>query len=455
MKLKKNHSYQYDLFVIGGGSGGVRGARWAASLGAKVGICEERDYGGTCVLRGCVPKKLMVYASHFLEEREIMRSYGWNSKPPELDFRRLKQNRDSEVHRLSDLYNKILDQNNVDVFQGKGCFLDPHTIQVRDQTITSQYVLIATGGRPWTPELPGAEHTLNSDGFFELEKKPESILISGGGYIGVEMAGIMNGLGTTVHLIIRGEHVLRGFDKECALFVQEEMSKKGITIHTQTTIEKIVKTKNGLSVSLSGEKDLQVEQLLLATGRVPNTAGLELESIGIQTGPKGEILVDQRSQTNIENIFAVGDVTNRMNLTPVALEEAVLIAEDLFNQSKTTMNYENIPSAIFTQPPMATVGKSEEVLKQKNIEYKVFKSHFRPLKYTLSEHSEKCFMKLLVCAQTETVLGCHMVGKDAPEIIQGLAIALKAGAKKSHFDETIGIHPTSAEEFTTMRTASP
>ncbi len=451
-----SEQFDYDLFVIGGGSGGVRSARWAASLGAKVAICEEDRYGGTCVLRGCIPKKMMVYGSHFADDVITSADYGWDITINGFDWEHFRQKREKELSRLSGLYAGMLERNNVDVIKGKGSFVDTHTIKVGEKSYTAKYIIIAVGGRPWVPDFPGKEFTINSNDFFELKERPKKVVINGGGFIGLEFACLLKNFGSEVHIVIRRENVLRGFDSECACYLKEQMLKSGIHFHEHQHIKEVEKKGSNLLVKTEKE-EIPCDQVIMATGREPYTQGLGLDKAGLEVHEDQSISVDDYSQTKLSHIYAVGDVTNRVTLTPVALQEGMLVAENLFRpNSERVMTYEYIPSAVFSQPPLATVGLSEEEAlkeaREKGEEIEVYASEFRPLKYTLGERQKRSLMKMIVSKKDNKVLGLHMVGDDAPEIIQGFAVALKAGATKDVFDRTIGLHPSSAEEFVTMRT---
>jgi glutathione reductase (NADPH) len=446
-------NYEYDLFVIGGGSGGVRAARWAASLGAKVAICEEDRYGGTCVLRGCIPKKMMVYGSHFADDIKTAKDFGWDISINGHDWEFFRKNREKELSRLSGLYSNMLEKNNVTVINGKGKITGPHEVEVKNKIYKAKSIIIAVGGRPWTPILKGIEHTIDSNGFFDLTKRPQRVVINGGGFIGVEFACLLNHFGTEVHVVIRRETILRGFDNESTAFLQKQMAEAGIKFHCNQHIKKVDQAKDGsFKVLLDKDASLDVDQVIMATGRKPYVEGLGLNNAEIETDENSAIVVNEFSQTSCPSIYAVGDVTNRMNLTPVALQEGMLVAENLYNKKNWKMTYEHIPSAVFSQPPLSTVGLTEEQVKEKGISYDIYTSEFRPLKYTLGERQIRTFMKMLVEKSSGKVIGLHMVGDDAPEIIQGFAVALKAGATKDVFDQTIGLHPSSAEEFVTMRT---
>lgn len=449
------NKYDFDLFVIGGGSGGVRNARWAAYLGARVAICEEERYGGTCVLRGCVPKKMMVYGSHFADDVKTAKDYGWDITINGHDWNFFREAREKELSRLSGLYQGMLEKNNVTVLQGRGKVTGSNTVEVKGKSYSAKNIVIAVGGRPWRPDFSGVEYTIDSNDFFELTEKPKKVIINGGGFIGVEFACLLNHFGSEVHVVIRKDTILRGFDAESARYLQQQMINQGVIFHTEKNIEKVEKQENGLIVTLDSKESIVVDHVIMATGREPYTAGLGLESASIKTDADGAIIVDDFSQTSCESIYAVGDVTNRMNLTPVALQEGMLVAENLFNKKNWRMTYDNVPQAVFSQPPLSTVGLTEEQVKEKNIAYQVYASEFRPLKYTLGERQVRSFMKMIVEKSSNKVIGLHMVGDDAPEIIQGFAVALKNGATKEAFDQTIGLHPSSAEEFVTMRTPRP
>ncbi len=444
--------YDYDLIVIGGGSGGVRSARWAAALGAKVAICEEERFGGTCVLRGCVPKKMMVYGSHFADDVITSRDYGWDIEIKSHNWQEFQEKREKELSRLSGLYEKMLSSKDVTLLRGKGSFEDQHTVRVGDQLVTSENIIIAVGGRPWNPDFEGSEHTINSNQFFDLKKRPQRVVINGGGFIGVEFACLLKNFSSEVHIIIRKDTILRGFDSECAAYLQEQMKSKGIHFHTSQNIKEVKKNADGSQLVITESQSIETDAVIMATGREPYTEGLNLKAVGIETMKSGAITVNEYSQTNIENIFAVGDVTNRMNLTPVALQEGMQVAENLYGaRNDWAMTYDNIPSAVFSQPPLATVGLTEEEANQQGLNFEIYSSEFRPLKYTLGERQKRSLMKMIVEKDSRKVLGLHMVGDDSAEIIQGFAVALKAGATKEIFDQTIGVHPTSAEEFVTMR----
>jgi len=443
--------FDYDLFVIGAGSGGVRAARIAASHGARVAICEESRVGGTCVIRGCVPKKLLVYASHYAEDFEDSGGYGWETGPARFSWSNLIRAKDQEIDRLNQVYLRLLADSGVTLFEGSGTMLDPHGIRVGDETITAKTILIATGGHPWVPDIPGIEHSITSNEAFDLEELPPRVAVIGGGFIACEFAGIFNGLGSKVIQLYRGDAVLRGFDQDVRRVVGSELQKKGVNLMLETDVESILETDSGLELTLRGGETLEVDQVMYATGRVPNVRGLGLRNIGVDVQPDGRVVVDEFSRTNVENIFAVGDVTSRVNLTPVAIYEGHAFADTVFGGRTRPVNHEYVPSAVFSQPPVGTAGYSEEDAITHIGPIDVYISEFRPMKHTLSGRDEKTMMKLIVERTSQKVVGIHIVGMDAPEIVQGFAVAVKSGLTKERFDCTIGIHPTAAEELVTMR----
>lgn len=447
--------YDYDLVTIGAGSGGVRATRMAGGYGKRVAIVEESRVGGTCVMRGCVPKKLLVYGSHFAHDFEDAAGYGWTGLSPKHDWAQLINAKNDELDRLEGVYQRILRDNHVGLLEGRGRLLDKHTVEVGGKTVTAEKILIATGGWPTMPDIPGIQYVISSNEALELECCPERIVIVGGGYIAVEFAGIFNAFGAQVDLIIRAGNILRGFDEDVRETLAAEMEKKGIRIRRDETVRSIEKKTGGsLSLQMGSGDQLEADKVMYATGRNPNTKGLGLEEAGVKLGKKGEIIVNDQYQSSVPNIFALGDVIDRMALTPVAIEEGMCFVETQFNNNPRSMDYDNIPTAVFSQPPIGTVGLTEEQAREK-ADIDVYISSFRPMKYTLSGRDEKTMMKLIVDKKTDKVLGCHMVGVDAAEIAQGLGIALKAGATKAQFDATVGIHPTAAEEFVTMRTKRP
>lgn len=443
---------EYDLVVIGGGSGGVRAARIAAGHGAKVAICEEYRYGGTCVIRGCVPKKLLVYAAHFHEEFNDSQHFGWSSKVVGFDWSTLIQNKDREIDRLNKIYEGLLDTAGVEILYGSATLVDANTVAINQQQLRSKTILIATGGQPFMPAVPGIEHAISSNEVFHLAQQPESVLVVGGGYIAVEFAGIFNGLGSKTYLAYRGPQILRGFDDSIREHLTQEMQKKGVNLQLETDIESIELTSNGTKrVEFKDGQQMEVDCVLYATGRTPNTNGLNLAQLGIDVGAKGEIKVDQHSRTNLDSVYAVGDVTDRIALTPVATMEGHAFADTVFGNQPRVADHQNVPSAVFSQPPVATVGLSEQQARAAYSAVDTYTSTFKILKHTLTNNDERTMMKLVVDADSDRVLGAHMIGTDAAEIMQGIAIAIKAGASKADFDATVGIHPSSAEEFCTMR----
>jgi glutathione reductase (NADPH) len=445
-------SYDFDLFVIGAGSGGVRASRMSASYGARVAVAEASNLGGTCVNLGCVPKKLMVYASAFSAAAEDAAGFGWTMPTPTFDWATLIANKDREIERLNGIYRGLLEDSGVRIVEGRARLLDRNTVEVNGERFTTERVLIATGGRPFIPPIPGAELGITSDQVFHLEKRPKKIAIMGGGYIAVEFAGIFNGLGTEVMLNYRGPVFLRGFDDDLRSTLAEEMTKRGIDLRFDSLVERIECTGDRYAVTLNSGDVVEADELLCAIGRVPNTAGLGLEEIGIDLTESGAVVVDEHLESSVPGIFAIGDCIDRVALTPVALAEGMAIAETLFNDNPTVVDYTNIPSAVFSQPDIGTVGLTEAEARNDGFDVEIYRSTFRPMVHTLSGRDEKTMMKLVVDHSTDRVLGVHMVGPDAGEIIQGMAVALKAGATKATFDRTIGIHPTAAEEFVTMRT---
>lgn len=448
-------SYDFDLFVIGAGSGGVRASRMAAAMGARVAVAEERHLGGTCVNIGCVPKKLMVYASHFSEDFEDAAGYGWTVGERSFDWPTLIANKNREIGRLNGVYESLLTNAGVEIVDGRAILTGPNSVRVGGRDITAQFILVATGGYPSRPSEPGQELGIVSDDVFYLDKQPERILVAGGGYIAVEFAGVFAGLGSQVTQLYRGDLFLRGFDDDLRRALAEEMPKKHVDLRFGSIIDRTVKTSNGLLAELSNGESLEVDQILYAIGRRPNTAGLGLEAAGVEVNDRGGIVVDDYFRTNVPSILAIGDVTDRVQLTPVALAEGMAVAKTLFGGEPTTVDYSDIPTAVFSQPPIGTVGLTEEQARKAHGAVDIYRSSFRPMKHTLSGRDEKTTMKLVVDRQSQRVLGAHMLGPDAPEIVQGIGIALKAGATKQAFDATIGIHPTAAEEFVTMRERQP
>lgn len=445
--------YDFELFVIGAGSGGVRAARTAANLGVRVAIAEDSHLGGTCVNVGCVPKKLFVYASHFREDFEAAKGFGWSLSEPGFDWPRLLSQKDRELERLQGIYGNLLDKSGVMLIEGRATLLDAHTVEVGETRYRSERILIATGGKPFIPDFPGNEHVVNSDDMFALDNLPERLLVVGGGYIAVEFAGIMNGLGVKTTLCYRGEQILRGFDHDVRAFAAQEMRKKGIDILLNTNIQSVARTESAYEAHTDRNQIVEADLILYATGRRPNTAGLGLSELGVALTENGAIVVDHRYQSNIPSIYALGDATGGLNLTPVATAEAMALVSNLYTDKPTSVDYDNIPTAVFSQPNIGTVGLTESEAKERYSDIDIYKSVFTPMKHTLSGLDEKTMMKMIVRKSTDRVLGIHMVGPEAGEIIQGMAVAIRAGATKTVFDSTIGIHPTAAEEFVTMRKA--
>ena len=443
--------FDFDLFVIGAGSAGVRAARMCAASGAKVAVAEDLYLGGTCVNVGCVPKKLLVYASHFSEDMKDARGYGWKIIPGEFNWQELISNKNIEISRLNNIYQRLLDDAGVTTIKGRALVRDPHTVSVGDTHYSTGRILVATGGWPSIPDIAGREYIISSNEAFYLEALPERIIIAGGGYIAVEFAGIFNGLGAETSLVYRGPLFLRGFDDECRLQLAEELKKKGIELIFNRNIESIEKRENSLVAHFNTGESKEADLIMYATGRKPNTAGLGLQECGVKLNENGAVMVDEYYQTSVPSMFAIGDVTDRMHLTPVAIAEGMALAQTLFGDKPVKVDYMNIPTCIFSQPNYATVGLTEEQAREQYSTLEVYKSTFTQLKNTLSGNQEKVFMKLIVDNTSDRVIGVHMIGPDAGEIIQGIAVAMKAGATKAHFDATIGIHPTVAEEFVTMR----
>lgn len=445
-------TYDYDLFVIGAGSGGVRASRIASGFGAKVAVCEDYRIGGTCVIRGCVPKKLMVYASSFGKDFKSAEGYGWTVGESSFNWSTLIKNKDAEIDRLNGLYIQTLKGAGVDMIEGRGIVTGPNTVRVGDKEYSAKYILVAVGGWPTMPDVPGIEHAISSNEIFHLEKQPKHITVVGGGYIAVEFAGIFNGLGSEVTQLYRGEQILRGFDEDMQNSLAKEMISKGIDLRTGINVNKIEKNGESLTLHLTDGTTLETDAVMYATGRKPKTDGLGMDDAGVAMNEKGAIIVDDYGKTNIDSIYAVGDVTDRVQLTPVAIKEGHAFANTVFGNMPTSPNHDAIPSAVFSQPPIGTVGLTEAEANEKfggNIT--VFKSDFRPMKHTLGGSTERAVTKLIVDNETDVVVGAHMIGLDAAEIIQGIGIAVKAGLTKAQFDATVAIHPSSAEEFVLMR----
>ena len=444
-------AYDFDLFTIGAGSGGVRASRLAAAAGARVAVAEERYLGGTCVNAGCIPKKLLVYAAEFADHFEDSAGFGWTIERRGFDWHELIARKDREIERLNGIYRSLLETAGARILEGHVTIVDAHTVAVDGERHTAETLLIATGGRPARPPIPGIEHAITSDEAFHLERLPQRVLIGGGGYIAVEFAGIFHGLGAHVTQTYRGPLLLRGFDDDLRAMLAAEMRKRGIDLRLATTIREIERQGERLAAELSDGVRVEVDAVLCAMGRVPNTAGLGLEAIGVALDTEGAIRVDPLSRTSVPNVYAIGDCTNRLNLTPVAIAEARAFVDTVFHRKPTAMDYRDVPTAVFSQPNLATVGLTEAEARRRFAAVDVYRSSFRPLKHTLSGRDETTLVKLVVDRATDRVVGCHMLGAEAGEIVQGLAVALRCNATKAQFDETIGIHPTAAEEFVTLR----
>ena len=449
-------AYDYDLFTIGAGSGGVRASRIAATHGAKVGIAESFRAGGTCVIRGCVPKKFLVYAAHVHEDMEDAAGYGWTVPELTHSWPDLIAAKDKEIDRLEGIYHGLLGNAGVTEYTGRATIVDEHTVEVNGEKITAEKILVATGGWPVLPEaVPGRELAITSNEALDLKERPKRVIIAGGGYIAVEFAGIFNGLGSEVTIVIRGDKILRGFDEDIRDGLTTAIKDKGIKIHTGHIITEIKERGEELDVTLADGTEMTVDAVMYAIGRTPNTKNLGLENVGVELTANGAIKVDEWSQTNVPSIYAVGDVTDRIALTPVAIQEGHALADTLYGNRPRKMDHANVASAVFSQPPIGSVGLTEAEARKEYGAIDVYRSSFRPMKYTLSGRQEKSIMKLLVDRATDKVVGAHMLGPDAPEIVQGIGIAVKMGATKADFDATVGIHPTAAEEFVTMRTPLP
>ncbi len=443
--------YDFDLFVIGGGSGGVRAGRVAAMGGARVGLAEEYRMGGTCVIRGCVPKKLMVYASGYAEAMDDAEGFGWTIGARSFDWGKLIGKIDSELDRLEGLYRKGLTGNGVTVFDARAVVKDGHTVALSSgETFTAKWILVATGGRPFVPNVKGAEHVITSSDIFLMDRLPERILIVGGGYIASEFAGIFNGMGAEVTQFYRGAQILRGFDGEVRGHVADEMIRKGVNLHLGTDVVEIAKKDDGLHVTCTNGSVKVVDEVVYATGRVPNTEDLGLENAGVKLGRKGEIMVDRFSATSCESIYAVGDVTDRVQLTPVAIREGMAFVETVFKNNPTAVDHEFIPTAVFTQPEIGTVGYTEEDARE-DFDIEVYRAAFRPMANVLAGRDERMLMKLIIEKNSRKVIGCHIIGPAAGEMIQLAGIAVKMGATKEDFDRTVAVHPTAAEELVTMK----
>ena len=445
-------NYDFDLITIGAGSGGVRASRIAAGHGAKVAIVEEDRPGGTCVLRGCVPKKLLVYGAAFSADLDDAIGFGWEDVDPAHNWGQLIATKNTELDRLAGIYTNLLDNAGVTLIEGRGRIKDAHTVEVNGKTFTAERILIAVGGWPSVPDIPGLkDHAITSNEALNLGHRPDQVIVFGSGYIAVEFAGIFNGFGAETHLVYRADQPLRGFDQDLRDGFAEAASARGIHMHPGVTITKVEAAGEQKKVTLSDGQEMVVDVVMAATGRHPMTNDLGLENAGVTTNDKGAIVVDGDSQTNIPSIYAIGDVTDRINLTPVAIAEGHAFADTMYGNNPRRPDHTNVASAVFSMPPIGSVGLTEEDAIAKGITPKVFVASFRAMKNTISGRQEKSVMKLIVDPETDVVLGVHMLGPDAPEIIQGMAIAIKAGATKKDFDATIGIHPTAAEEFVTMR----
>lgn len=446
--------YDFDLFTIGAGSGGVAGSRRAASYGAKVGLAENSRIGGTCVMRGCVPKKLLVYGSQFADAFEDAEGYGWEVAPPRFDWAKLIANKNRELDRLEGIYRNLL--KDCTLYEAHAKLEDAHTIALSNgKRVTAEKIMIATGSHPVAPQIPGIEHVISSNEALELPKLPRHVVIVGGGYIALEFANIFSTLKAEVTLVIRGEEVLNGFDDDVRVDIAKEMRQRGVVIHARTEIERIEKIQDGFTVRTKAGAELSADLVMYATGRKPNITGMGLEEVGVKLHRDGRVIVDEWSLTSVPNIYAIGDVTDRLNLTPVAIAEGRAIAETLFNKNPMSISHENVATAVFSQPPIGTVGLSEGRAREKGHTLDIYRTRFRPMKNILPGREERTMMKLVVDRPTQKVLGIHMVGADAPEIVQCLAVAITCGATKQQFDRTMAVHPTAAEEFVTLRDKVP
>jgi glutathione reductase (NADPH) len=447
--------YDYDLFVIGAGSGGVRAARFSANYGARVAIAEDMFMGGTCVNVGCIPKKLFVYAAHFHDDFADSAAFGWAAEAKGFDWRTLVDNKDYEIKRLNGIYERLLDNSGVEIVHGRATLADAHTVDVAGKQYTAQNILVATGSWPVVPDIPGKEHIVTSTEAFYLEELPKRAIIVGGGYIAVEFAGIFNGLGVETTQLYRGPLFLRGFDQDVRQHLAGEIAKSGIDLKFSTNVASIERIAAGLTVTLEDGLVIETDLIMYATGRAPKVAGIGLEAVGVEQADNGAIVVDDYFKSSVDSIYALGDVVDHLQLTPVALAQGMAIAKTLFRNEPTKVDYEYIATAVFSQPPVGTVGLTEEEARERHGDVAIFRSTFRALKHTLTGRDAQTMMKIIVDKKTDRVLGVHMVGEDAGEILQGIAVALKAGATKAVFDATIGIHPTAAEEFVTMREPVP
>ena len=447
--------YDYDLITIGGGSGGVRASRMSANFGARVALIEERQLGGTCVNLGCIPKKLLSYAAHYADDFTDAAGFGWSVGSRDFDWARLIANKDREIARLNGVYARLLNDAGVAVIEARGRLIDAHTVQAGERTLTAQHILVATGGWPVVPQIPGAELAITSNEAFHLARLPARVVVVGGGYIAMEFTSIFNGLGVKTALVYRGRQLLRSFDQDLGRVLAEEMAQKGVEILLDSNIERIERKGAALAVQFASGETRETDLVLYATGRAPHTRGLGLEAAGVTLAANGAIKVDDFFRSSVPSICAIGDVIDRIQLTPVAIAEGTVLANVLFNNSPRRMDYGNVPTAVFSHPNVATVGLGEDEARKRHGEIEVYVARFRPLRATLSGNAERVFMKLVVDRKTDRVLGVHMVGADAGEVIQGFAVALQCGATKAQFDATVGIHPTGAEEFVTMRAPRP
>jgi glutathione reductase (NADPH) len=447
-------AYDFDLFTIGGGSGGVRASRVSAGLGARVAVAESGRFGGTCVNVGCIPKKLFSYAAHFRADLKDAADFGWATGEPVFDWTRLVANKDREIDRLNGVYERILVNAKVTILRGRAVVLSPHAVSLDGKRYTAQHILVATGSWPQKPDIPGADLAITSNEAFSLKALPKRALVVGGGYIAVEFASIFHGLGVQTTLAYRGEQLLRGFDAELGKRLGEEMARNGVAVSLNCAPVSLAKQGNSIQVKFNNDTQSTFDLVMFATGRKPNTANLGLEASDVKLAADGAVVVDNYSKSSVPSIHAIGDVTNRLNLTPVATSEGMALAKTLFGNTPTPVDHENVPTAVFAHPNLATVGLSEEKARERYGKVDIYKTAFRSLKHTMGNSEEKIFMKLVVDAASQRVVGAHMIGPDAGEVIQGIAIAVKLGATKAQFDATIGIHPTAAEEFVTMREKS-
>jgi glutathione reductase (NADPH) len=448
-------SYDFDMITIGAGSGGVASSRRAGSYGARVAICEDSRIGGTCVIRGCIPKKFLVYAAEFADDFGDAAGYGWHVPAPRFDWVKLISRKNAEINRLEGIYRSLLRNANVTLFEGRARIVDPHTVEVLGKRHTTANILVATGALPILPSISGIEHAITSNEALELPALPGQIVIVGGSYIACEFAGIFNGVGVDVTVMIRGDKILRGFDEDIRDTLTAEMIGRGIVIRNYTEIAEIEKLGRHLCLTTMNGDRVTTDKILYAIGRAPYTANLGLEEVGVKLKPGGAVAVDSWSRSSVPCVYAIGDVTDRINLTPVAIAEGRAVAETLFNDNPIEMDHASVPSAVFSIPSVGTVGLTEADARQQFGAVDVYRTRFTPMKNTLSGRNEKTMMKIVVDRETDRVLGCHMVGPDAPELIQGLAVAIKCRATKRQFDQTVGIHPTAGEEFVTMRDKVP